>query len=217
ERDAGGANRGDAAVAQERQQYYDREYRADDHRVEHGAHGIPHELRLIVYRLDVHPSRHDALHAGHDARHAVGDLQRVTTGLARDVDECGGAAVATDEAHPVFGAHLHGRDITHVHGALQHHPGDIIDGVRLILLQHEVLPVILVDPADRLNAERLLNRVGQVDITQPERRQAGRLRNDLDLADLTALHFNAADTGHGCERGPDLIERDVVELSRVGA
>ncbi len=204
------ADRRDPPVTQEQQQDHHRERGADEHRVAHGADGVPDQRGLVVHRLQVHARRQRRGDRGYDALHAIGDSQRVAPDLARDVDQRRRLAVTGDDPDVVLRPDLHRSHVAYPQSVAQYHGADVLRRVGLLVRHDQILPVILRHPAYRLDRHRLPDGVGHVRVRHPLSHQARRVDDDLDLPDIRALHVHAPDPGDPGDQRLDLVAGPVV-------
>ena len=217
QRNRGGADRRDAPVAQEDEQHDHRERRADEHGVADGAHGLPHEERLVVHPLDVNAGRQRRCDRRHDPGDAVREGERIAAELARDVDQRRRPAVARDDAHVILGADLHGGKIPHVQSTTHDHVADVVRGVGFLIGDDQILAVVLGHSADGLYRDGAADGVGEITVGQAVRSEPSRIGDHLDLAHIGALHVHPPDARHAREQRLDVVARQIVEGGRVAA
>ena len=71
----------------------------------------------------------------------------------------------------VFGAELNRRDVAHVQAAAHDDVPDVADGVRFLVGDDQILPVILRHATHRLHHDRPADRVREIAVAQPMRRE----------------------------------------------
>ncbi len=217
QRDGRRADRSDPPVAEKHEQHEDGERGADEHRIAHRTHGLTNQLRLIVDRLHVNARRQRWRDRIHDARDAVRDRQRIAAELPGDVDERGGPAVAGDDAHVVFGAELNRRDVAHVQTAAHYDVADVVDGVSFLIGHDQILPIVLRHATHSLHRDRPANRVGQIAVAQPMRREQRGVGDDFQFAHIRPLYVDAANTGNARYQRLDVVAREIVQPRRLTA
>ena len=215
ERDRRGADRGDARVAQEDEQDEDGEQGADEHRVAHRAHRVADELGLIVHRAEPHARRQRGGESLHHDRHAVSDRDRVAADLPGDAELRDEVTVAADHADSILGAEGDGREVSHAEPGAYDHITDVLDRMRFVRRDDEVLPVVARQSPDGVGAGTATDRVREVGVREPLLREARWVGDDLDFVHVGALNVNAADTRYAREDRFDLVPRDVVERRRI--
>ena len=217
QRDRRGADCRDTRVVQKEKQDNDGEYRSDDHCVSHGLHRIAHERALIVDSFQPHPRRQSLPHRASEARDAVDDRQRISTGLARNVEESSGFAITGDDADVVFSSERDSRDVSNSQTVTNHHRGNVVGSVRFLSGNYQVLLVILRKPSNSCDAGRFPDGVRQIVIRQSLRRETSWICDYLDFTNIASLNIDTTDTGHSGDEWLELIARDVVECRGIAA
>ena len=217
QRDDGRTDRGDAQVAQEREEDGDGEQGPDQHRVAHRADGVTYQHRLIVDGREP-DAWWECLHEAVDrAGHAIRHGDRVATDLSRDVDEGRRSPVAGDDAHVILGAGNDAREIAHAHPTLHDHVGDVLRGVGLLRGDHEVLLVVSRHAPNGIHGNSGPDGRRQIGVRETRDGQARGVGDHFDLAHVRALHDDPPDTRDAREHRLDLVPGDVVQRRGVAA
>jgi hypothetical protein len=210
-----------APLAQEQEQYQDRERAADQHRVAHALHRVAHQRGLVVHRLEPHPGRQQRPDRVHRRLHRGLEVECVAVGLARDVDQRRGPAVARHDLEQVLRAVTHAPQVGYTHrpGAAlaDHDPADRVGRVGEPRDDDGVLAVVAVGAAGRLRHVRPADRLRHLVHAHAVGREACRVELHGDLPHASPLDRHLSHVGQSGQPRPHGEVGEVPEHQRVGA
>ena len=157
------------------------------------------------------------LAGGSEARHAIDNGKSISPGLAGNVEQRRGLPVAGDDPNMIFRPQSDGRHIANSEAVADDDSTNILGGARFLRCYDQVLLVVLRQAPNRAHSGRLSDRGGKIVIGETLRGQAGRVRDDLDLANIASLHIHPPYARHAGDERPELVARDVVQRGRIAA
>ena len=213
----GGHERG-APIPQKRQQDEHGQDAADHDRFADAADRLGDEPGKIVDLRDADGGRQRGPVVAQRPLDAVGNGEDVPANLSRDADIGRRLPVAADERRPIDDAFADLRDVADVHRRLlperDNDPTDVVEAGQLAGRQHEVLLVVLRQPAHRRDLIRVLQGFRHLIERQLGGVQLVRINDHRELALVGRDDVDARDAGNAAEQRPNLEHRDVAQIRR---
>ena len=193
------------------------EQAADEDRVADVGDGVAHELREVVDDLRAARPAAATADSSRSAARTPSATSRMLPRICRaTLTTRRRLAVAADERRPIDDALAHLGDVADSRPAsaagTRRRRADVVEARQLGGGEHEVLPVVLRQAADRVDLVGGLQRVGHLVDRQLRGVQPLGIDDDRDLALLAREHLDVRDARHAAEQRPELEHRDVAQV-----
>ena len=213
-----GRNECQPHVPQKGDQHDEGEKSADQDRVPHVHDGGGHELPEVVHFRDAEPGGQRVGEVGERPLDARAQIQDVGANLLRDGQGNGFAAVTGDEERAVGGAGGDASQIGHANRcAFLDNDGrgrDLTHARPETRGKREMLLAGFGESPHRRQQVLTLQLLGHIGDGEASRIQLQGVQHDLDFPRVARLNLDGPRAGHPRKRGPDDIERVIVQIGR---